>query len=181
MEQTVGSRQPNVLLQFGLIAALAYLLVFVVMYLAGTGTFTNYGLTFLTMAIPIVFAVLACRRQKKYNGGFLSFKEALKISFGILVMASLATTVFSYLLFNFIDQPFAESLKQVTIEKTQEFMSKMGTPQDAVDKAVKDIMEKDIYSAGSLFQNFMTVCILNFIIALIISAIVKKNKPEFAS
>jgi peptidoglycan/LPS O-acetylase OafA/YrhL len=181
MEQTTQQKQPNVLLQYGMIAALAYLLVFVVMYLVGTSAFTNYGLSFLTMLIPVVFAVLACRKQKTFNGGYLSFKEALRLSFGILVLASLVTTLFSYVLFNFIDKPFAESLKQVTVEKTQEFMSKMGTPQDATDKAVRDIMEKDFFSLGTLIQNFMTVCILNFIIALIIAAIVKKKKPEFSS
>jgi hypothetical protein len=89
--------------------------------------------------------------------------------------------VFSYVLFNFIDPAFAQSVTQLTVEKLQQTFDKIGGSQEMIDKAVKDIMNKNIYSLPSLFQSFMFSCIFNFIIALIISAIVKKKRPDFES
>ncbi|HSF45257.1 MAG TPA: DUF4199 family protein, partial [Chitinophagaceae bacterium] len=69
---------------------------------------------------------------------------------------------------------------QLTMEKTQQFMEKFGTPQDAIDKAMKEITFDSLFSFKKVFQGFMFGCIFNFIIALIVSAIMKKKRPEFA-
>jgi ABC-type antimicrobial peptide transport system permease subunit len=127
-----------------------------------------------------LFAVFACRKAKSETG-FLEFREALKISFGIMVLTSLFTTVFSYVLFNFIDTAFAESFMQVMVERTQKWMENFGTPQDQIDKAIKKMMTENQFSGPNLFKSFMIGCIVSFLIALIIAAIVKKNKPEFDS
>jgi Protein of unknown function (DUF4199) len=175
-----GQKKTNILLQYGLISALVSLLVFVLMYVGGTEVIGSpYAMA--TMLIPIVIAVLACRKAKNENNGFLEFKEALKISFGVLVLSTLATSIFSYLLYNFIDQPFGERMVQLTMEKSQEFMEKLGTPQDAIDKSMKDMTFENLFSFKKIFQGFMFACIFNFIIALIVAAIMKKNKPEFAA
>ena len=172
------ARKPNVLLQYGLISGLVSILFLVILYLGGTKLFTN-PIAFLGYALPIVFAVLACVKQKKLNGGYLEFKEALKISFGVLVISSLAATLLTYVLFNFIDTAFRESMVQVSIEMTQKFMQKFNAPQDAIDKAVQELTTSNPYALGKLIFQFVLACILWFIFALIISAIVKKKRPEF--
>jgi len=179
MENVQDEKKPTVLLQYGLISGLTSLLVFVIMYLMGTDAFAH-PLAMLTYLIPIVFAVLACKKAKAATG-YLAFREALKISFGILVITSLFSTVFSFFLFNYIDKAFAERLMQVAIERTQDWMQRFGSSQDQIDKAIQRMMKENQFSAGNLFQSFMIGCILSFIIALIIAAVMKKNKPEFAS
>jgi peptidoglycan/LPS O-acetylase OafA/YrhL len=173
-------KKTNILLQYGLISALASLLVFVLMYIGGTDAMGS-PVAFATWLVPVIIAVLACRKAKSENDGFLPFKEALKISFGVLVASTIATSLFSYLLYNYIDPPFGERMVQLTMEKTQQFMEKMGTSQDAIDKAMKDVTFDSLFSLKKVFQGFMFGCIFNFIIALIIAAIMKKNKPEFAA
>jgi hypothetical protein len=173
-------KKTNILLQYGLISALVSLLVYVVMYIGGTEAMGS-PIAFATMLVPIVIAVLACRKAKSENDGYLEFKEALKISFGVLVASSLVTSIFSYLLYNYIDHPFGERMVQLTMEKTQQFMEKMGTPEEAIDKAMKDVTFENLFSLKKVFQGFMFGCILNFIISLIVAAIMKKNKPEFAA
>lgn len=178
MEQVSEQNKTNVLLQYGLMSALVYTAVFVIFYLMGADSLLGVGGS-LTWLIPIAFAVLACLKAKKDNGGFLEFRKALKISFGVMVLTSLVNMIFSYVLFNFIDPAFAESMTQILMEKTVRMLSKVGGSQDMIDKAVKDTMDKKLYSLSNLFQSFMFTCIFNFIIALIISAIVKKKRPEF--
>jgi hypothetical protein len=70
---------------------------------------------------------------------------------------------------------------QLNMEKSQQMMEKFGAPQDAIDKAMKDMTFDGLFSFKKMFQGFMIFCIINFIIALIIAAIMKKNKPEFAA
>ncbi|HLO81917.1 MAG TPA: DUF4199 domain-containing protein [Chitinophagaceae bacterium] len=180
MEQLAPeTKKSNILLQYGLISALVSLLVFVLMYIGGTEVIGS-PFALATWFIPIIIVVLALRRAKKENNGFLEFREALKISFGVLVCSTLATSIFSYLLYHYIDPAFGERMVQLTMEKSQQFMEKLGTPQDAIDKAVKEMTFENLFSFKKVFQGFMFGCIFNFIVALIIAAIMKKKKPEFA-
>jgi predicted permease len=70
-------------------------------------------------------------------------------------------------------------MKQLTIEQTQKFMSRFGVPQEEIDKAVNGMIEKDLYSFGTIMLSFVQGCILWFILALIMAAIMKKKKPVF--
>ena len=123
MEQVPEQKKTNVLLQYGLMSALVYTAVFVVFYLMGAESLLSFG-GYVTWLIPIVFAVLACLKARKDNQGFLEFREALKISFGVMVLTSLFNMIFSYVLFNFIDPAFAESVTQILLEKTEKMLGK---------------------------------------------------------
>jgi Protein of unknown function (DUF4199) len=180
METSTTVKQSSPLLQYAIISSIVSLLFFVMLYLGGAEAFTS-PLAFTAYLIPIVFAVIACIKAKKQNEGYLEFKEALKICFGIFVLTALTTTVFSYLLYNFIDVPFSERMVQMTIEKSQEFMQKFGVPQAEIDKAVNGMNRETLFSIGPLFKSFMYGCIVSFIISLIVAAIMKKKKPEFGA
>lgn len=182
MEENVVVAEPrkdNSLLQFSLISALVSVLFYVALYLNGAETFIK-PIAYLSVVIPIVFAVIAAQKTKKTNG-YLPFNQALKIVFGIFVLSSFSVTLFSYLLYHYIDPAFAERMFQLTIQKTQEWMMKFGVRQEEIDKQVKVMMNMDMYSFGALMKSFFYQCILNFLFSLIIAAIVKKNKPEFTA
>lgn len=172
------AKKTNPLIQYGLLSGLVSILFLIVLYMGGAKFFTS-PIAWCGILIPIIFAVLACRKQKKENGGFLEFKEALKISFGVPVLSSFLYSIASYFLLNFIDTAFRESLLQATIEMTQKMMQRFGAPQDAIDKAVQQMITTNPWSLGKTLLSFAWFCIVWFIIALIISAIVKKKKPEF--
>jgi hypothetical protein len=95
-----------------------------------------------------------------------------------LVITGFISTVFSYFIFNILDVAFAESVKQLSIEKTMEFMEKFKVPDTEIDKAIDGMIKQDMFSMGSLLKSYAYACILYFIEALIIAAIVKKKKPE---
>jgi len=175
---SIEEKKPNLILQYGLFSAIGSILVFVIIYLGGVAWF-NGPLAWLSYAVPVVFCVLACITAKKSNDGFLEFKESLKICFGILVLTAFASSLVSFVLFNYIDVAFADSLKQFTIEKTQEMMEKFKVPAEEVDKAIKTIVDKNIFAFGEIAKSFAIGCIFNFIVAAIIAAIMKKKRPEF--
>ena len=94
-------------LQFGLISALVSILIFVVIYVLGAEYFMSPMVWVSSYLLPIVFAVLGGIAAKKKSGGFLSFKEALKVTFGVFVITGLLSTLFSYFIFNILDVAFA--------------------------------------------------------------------------
>jgi hypothetical protein len=57
-------------------------------------------------------------------------------------------------------------------------MVRFNVPESQIEKAMDDMAELNIYSLGSLMKSFAYSCILFFIEALIVAAIIKKKKPE---
>lgn len=170
-------KQTNPLLQYGLLSAVVGLVIYIALYLGGVKLMTS-PLAYASYLLPIIFAVLACVAAKKQNDGYLEFGKALKISFGVFVITGLATTLFSYILLNFIDVEFKEAMQQVSLEMTENMMKKFGASQDQIDKAVEQASKKDNFSFGSVMLGFAFSCFISFLISLIIAAIVKKKNPQ---
>lgn len=171
------AKQSNQLIQYGLMSAVVAVLFYIILYMGGVKFFMSPA-AYFAYVIPIVFAVLACLAQKKENGGYLNFSEALKTSFGVFVITALFTSITSYVLMNYIDKSFAEAMQQATLEMTEKMMKRFGAPQDTIDKAVSDAANKNPFTLGKMFLGFAISCVLWFLFSLLISVIVRKNKPE---
>lgn len=168
----------NTAVLYGLINGGVSVLFTVILYLGGANTFVS-PVAYLGVALPIVVCVIGALHIKKQHGGYLDFKDALKATFLILVIGSLIATVFQFVLFNYIDVSFREALAQVTAEKVEYMMRKFGMPEDQIDKAVDETLSKNNYTIGRLMLGFLSSCIVSFIVALIISAIIKRKQPPF--
>ena len=59
-----------------------------------------------------------------------------------------------------------------------EFMQNFNVPETEIDKAIDGMIQQDMFSLGSLLKSYAFACIVYFIEALIIAAIIKKKKPE---
>ncbi len=172
------NKQTNVGVTYGLIAGLASVIFGLILYLGGAKWFVS-PIAYTGFLVPIIIAVLAGLKQKKLNDGFLEFREALKVVFTVFVIGTVISTIFNYVLFNFIDVPFREALTQETVVKTQQMMQKFGASQEQIDKASEDMMKGNNYTLGKQTLGMAFACIFWFVISLIISAIIKKKKPEF--
>ena len=167
----------NPAIVYGLVAGLAICVLTVVLYMMGSDAFMSYA--WFNYIILIIIAVLAGLAKRKANDGYLPFAEALKTVFGTMLIAILMQTMFNYLLFNFIDVPFSEAIKQASMDKGEEMLKRFNAPQDDIDKYLDKAAKENPNSFGNLFLGFAIFAIVSFIIALIIAAIIKRNKPEF--
>src|SRR4051812_40267056 len=102
---TTASTGKNSNLLFGLIYGGVSILFTVILYLGGVERSMG-KLTYLAFVFPILFAVLAALQQKKQQGGYLEFSEALKATFTVLVVGTFLSVAFEYVLYNYIDVPF---------------------------------------------------------------------------
>ena len=83
------------------------------------------------------------------------------------------------MLFNHIDVPFGEAMKQAGIDKTEEILKRLNVPQDDIDKEIDKMAKDNPHSVRNLLRAYGFYAFAAFIISLIISAIIKRNKPEF--
>jgi low affinity Fe/Cu permease len=176
MENTY--RSSNVGLTYGLVTGLIVCIITLVQYLGGINTYLS-PIGFVVYLVLIVIAVLAGLKQKKINGGYLEFGHALKVTFSVVASALLLQTLFNYVLLNYIDVPFKQALAQEALNRTEEFMRKFGTSDSKIDEIMDQARQKDSFSFGSMILGYALWCIVWFLVCLIISAIIKKNKPVF--
>ena len=171
-------KKQNVFVAYGIISGIVVIIFTLGLYLGGIEWFMN-PIAFVVYVLPIVIAVLASVKQKKLQGGYLSFGEALKGSFLVFVITGLLSSIFIYILFNYIDVPFRDALSQKSAEISRQMMERFGMKEDDIDRATDDILSGRAYSVRSMAINFAVYCVIYFIVSLIIAAIVKRKKPEF--
>jgi len=172
------SAPKNLAVLYGLINAGVAIVFTVILYLGGAKMFVS-PLAYCGMVLPIVVCVIGGLQIRKQRGGYLEYSEALKATFLILVIGSLIATAFQYVLFNYIDVSFREALAQVTAEQAEKLMRRLGAPEAQIDEAVEKTLSKNNYTIGNLALGFIFGCIWWFIVALIVSAIIKRKRPPF--
>lgn len=174
MEKNIKSVVINIGLYLG--ALLAFLTV--IAYAVDLGLLTNTWYGVFIMISIIVFGIISVAKTKQLQNGFASFKEAFT-SFFITVLVGLSiSTLISFLLFNFIDTDAADALKEQTIEKTVEMLKSFNTPSDAIAKTVEQIESQNQYALGNIVKGLAGYLVLFSIIGLLVSAAMKKSKPD---
>lgn len=178
MPADVPTKRSSTGLIYGLLGGLIMSIFLLLLYVGGVSYFMS-AVAWLGYLIIITIAVLAGVRQKKLNGGYLSFGEALKVVFTVFALAFLIQTIFSYVLLNYVDTSFRDNLTQATLVKTEEMLKKFGASESQIEEAVKRASEQDSYSFKNIALGYGMMCILFFLISLIIAAVIKKKPQPF--
>jgi len=168
----------NVGLKYGLIAGLIITVITLLQYLGGLEMYLS-PVGYVSYLVVITMAVLAALNVRRSNEGFLEFSQALKVTFTVFVIALLIQTIFTYVLFNFIDVAFKEAVSQEVLNKTELMLKKFGASESQIDEALESERSKDPFSARRVFLGYALVCIVAFIFCLLISLIVKRSRPAF--
>jgi len=171
------AKKRNIGLLYGGIAGLFMILFTLVLYLGGVGLFLS-GIARLGYVILIGLAVTATLMQRKANGGWLDFQAALKTAFVVMVLALAAQTLFTWILLTFVDTHFKAVLSKAVLDDMEAAVRKMPLSRDIIERTITDERGKDQFSFGRVSLGFAFSCIIHFIIALLIAAIVKKKKYE---
>ena len=174
----VTEKRSNPGLNYGLIAGLIITVITLLQYLGGLDMYLS-PIGYVSYLVIITMAVLAALKVRNSQEGFLEFSQALKITFTVFVIAFLIQTIFTYVLLNFIDVSFKEALTQEVMDRTEQMLKKFGASDSQIDQAIESERSKDQFSLPRVAMGFAISCIVAFIFCLLISLIVKKNKPAF--
>lgn len=139
-----------------------------------SGQIGNQTLGYAVYLIIGVGIYLALNDFKKENLGFMSFGQGLGLGTMMSAILGIISGFYSFAYMKFIDSSIPDQI----LKNAEREMEKKGLPDDQIEQAME--YSKMFMSPGVMFVAgvFFTV-ILGFILSLIISAIMKKDKPVF--
>ncbi|MEO0045208.1 MAG: hypothetical protein RL705_399 [Bacteroidota bacterium] len=162
---------------FGIILGLFSVIFITTIYVIDLKLFTSWWLGLVSFAISITIGVVLVSKTKKQMGT-MTFKEGFTVYFLAALIGSFISTIFNYVLFNFIDTEAKETIKEITMKYTADMMESFGTPASAVNEAMQKMAETDNYSIGNLLFGLAVVLIFQAIFGLILAAIFKSKSSQ---
>jgi len=182
-EETKKIARDNAL-KFGLyLGAIGILIGLAVYFFNPFLLFTNLPFIFLIILITIALEVYFCVELRKSLGGFWNFKLAFSSIFIMLLISAVLSIIYQTLLFKVIDKELPEKIRNSTLEMVKKIYSDAGITGDKYDKGIQETNDrlKDLGSPVYLLKNFFMGILVNTILALILAAIFKKEKPIFST
>ena len=157
-------------LKWGAISGIGSMIFTTIMYV--TGQVANGGLAWLGMIIPIAAMVMAMKEFRTQNGGFMSYGQGLGIGTLLSGIGGFLAGVYNYIYNEFVDP----TLRQQILDKTREELENRGIDDAQIDATIE--MSAKFSTPGITFALSIFMAILiGFIFSLIVSAIMKKDKP----
>ena len=159
----------------GIILGIVYLIFSQVCYMINPKWILN-GVAFFGYVFVIIFMYRSAVEEKRKNEGYLSFGEALKVTFVTYIIGTLFYTIYFYLMFNVFDPSLQETMREVSIETAESFAKMLGGGEEQLDMMHEQLESQEIQMTFSvMFLNYLIGLIFpGFVLALVISAITKK-------
>ena len=166
---------------YGFYFGLASILIFVLIY---SLYFDFFGRFFYFMLLGIfvlsAFMVMGGMAERRENGGYMKYFEAVKVMFFIGVIGYFINNLFMVIFVNVIDPEYNKNLGEVIKESTMKWMQEMNVPDDKVDEAISKMDERmaDANSPWNYVKQFFGSLVLSILFALLCALFVKRNPPE---
>jgi Protein of unknown function (DUF4199) len=165
-------------MNYGIILGLALIVLTTLMYAIDINSFTSSWIGMINLAVITGFGAVAAAKQKKVNGGFLSFKESFTCFFITVVLGAFISTLYSILLFNYIDAEAKIIITENVTKKTVEMMQKFGGKAADINKMAEEMEKADSFGLWGQLKGFAFSIILYSIIGLITALIVRRERPQ---
>jgi hypothetical protein len=163
---------------YGIIGGLIFLAIsFGPWALGSVGDFVK--VTTITNFIPFHFIILLVIgfKLRKDNGGLYSFKEALQFTFVAYVIYALIEAVGTYVLYVLLDPALTAKVLDISIANATQWFEKLGMPEEEIEKTIKKMQaEPKNTTFKQVFLGLGLSIGFNFLKALILSVIIKKNE-----
>ena len=131
-------------------------------------------------ALLFVFGIYMMYRsgieKREEIGGYISWKQALTPIWLTAVLSSFITTLFTWVLFKFIDPGLQEKQKEQAIKMTENLRSLLG--DEATEKELEKMEDYDFTSLSNYLSIFLWTLLIYFIVASLLALIVKKKDPK---
>ncbi len=127
----------------------------------------------VTVVLLIVFTKLY---RNNHLDGKITFGKAFSFGVIIIVLSAVIGSIFSFILYKFIDPGYMERIMTSMQEKMYQMLSNMGTPEAQIEEAMRAFQEKGIPTAMQTVQQALIGGLIGgALMSLISAAIVKKN------
>lgn len=168
------------LLLFGSIASVCMILFVVITWRTNAEAFVGWQI-WVGRCIVLLLAAIAAVVEKKVRGGGIGFRSALKVTYGVLVMAIVAQSLFVWLIPNVFDPAFYHRLVPILLANTEKSYRRFGATDDQIRLVLDDIRTNNQFSLGRVISGTGYQLVLFFVIAVLIAATVKSKKIPTSS
>ncbi len=166
-------------IKYGIIGGVILLVYSLLTLIFGMENFVNFWIYMLTFVFLIFWIFFSIYKQRKANGGHISFLNALASGLIAFAVMTFISTVYNLLYFNVINPEAKFELANMIIDNTIETMENWNTPQEVIDEFLdgdaKEMYEQ--FSTVNLIKSYFTQFIFGIIFSLI-AALIFKRKPS---
>ena len=169
-------------IRFGIIYALIQIIITVASYMAGVDFIASNMILFsiLMLLLTVGYTIYSIIQFRKSNAGYLTLKEGFMVTFFTLAIGGLITTVFTIILYNYIDTEYPQLLAEKSIQKTAEMMESFGASEEDIEKAMERSEDvADRFTLLGQIRGYLFGLIFYAIYSVILGAIFKRTKPPF--
>lgn len=160
-------------LKHGLIVGLAMLIYSILLYILDLNL--NQALGYVSYAILIAGFILGTKAYRdNVLKGNISYGKTYGYSIVILLIATIITTIYGYLMITVIDPDIIEKMMALGEEK----MLSQGMSDDQIEMAQK-MQKKFMSPVFMMISGFFGQMIVGAVLALITSAIIKKDGDPY--
>lgn len=167
MEEKVSVWKAN--LTNGIILGLIGIVYTLVLYFLDMTFNKSLGYIFMVVQIGILFYMLKSYRDT-YLHGYMTYGQSLGAGVVIILYSTILTTIFSYILYKFIDTGLTGKILAIT----EEGMAKRGMTQEQIDGAMT--VSKKMFTPGfMIISGFLGSMFFGTIISLLVSIFTRKE------
>lgn len=166
-------------IKFGAIGGVVLMIYGLITIIFGMENFVSIFIYLLNLAFLIFWIFYSIFKQRKANGGHISFLNALMSGLIAFAIMTLISTVFSLVYFNVVNPEAKFELSSMIVDSTVETMENWNAPQETID----DFLDNDApemieqFTAGGMIKSYFKQFIFGLIFSLI-AALIFKRKPE---
>lgn len=162
----------RIALKYGVLGAVVIMVYTTIVNISGLSQ--NKILQVLSFAFMIVAIVLAMQDFKEQNKGFMSYGEGLGLGTLLAAIMGFLGSMFTMFYMRFIDP----AILTQGMDKVRSDMEARGMDDAQIDQAME--LSQKFMSPGIMFaMGVFGYLLMGFILSLILSAILRREKPVF--
>lgn len=165
----------------GLIASVIGIIYTLIAYFIGPEAFTSYIFMFLIAIGILVYFILSLKKVRSSLGANFTFGNAFFNFMVMVVIYTVISQIFNYLLIYVIDPEFGVAMTDAIIEKTVGMMEGFGAPEQAIAEAITEmeVAFEDQTTISGMLLGILKYLGFMAVVGLIVAAIMKNKKEVF--
>ena len=161
----------RIALKWGIISAILIIIFTIILYI--TDYYKNPFLAWIPFLILLGGVIMSAKEFKSLNNDFLEFSDGLGLGTLLSAVVGLLVSIFTYVYTTFVDTTIVRKMQEFQIEQMEE----RGLSEEQIEAAMA--FANRLASPGLTFiLSVLFYVLFGFVFSLIVSAIIKKNKPE---
>jgi hypothetical protein len=164
----------------GFLAGVVVIGLYAMAYAIRPALYFEFGLGFLTYLVNLGLMAWAVQSRKALGDGLISFSEALKTAFVVIVVSNALFFIFDYLMNNYIAPELPMLAQAFALEKLVHYSEMFGAEleEEVLEKIEQSFEERQSQTLSSSILAFFQSLIGGFAGSALIAMILKNKSNE---